>query len=77
MSFNFMAAVTICSDFGVGDFKIKCLAARIWRSSVGQLCCGRAGVGINTVVVSENTTSDMIHLGLEPCVHHTCLHCGF
>ena len=44
---------------------------------MGQLCCGRAGVGINTVVVSENTTSDMIHLGLEPCVHHTCLHCGF
>ena len=44
---------------------------------MGQLSSGRAGVGINTAVVIESTTSGMIQLDLEPCVHHTCMHCGF
>ena len=33
---------------------------------MGQLCSGRAGVGIDTVVVTESTTSGMIHVDFPP-----------
>ena len=85
MSFNFMAAVTICSDFGVQKLKsltISIVSPSIWHEVMGQdamifIFCHKGGVICISEVIDispSNIDWFQIFLGSKITVDSDCSH---